>query len=334
LRALADEREAGAAFTATAETCIAGLYGHVVAEFARKHGAPPGRGIAVLAMGKLGSGEMTARSDLDLITVYDAAGAEASDGPRPLPPSTYYPRLTQALVAALTAQTAEGALYDVDMRLRPSGRQGPVAVSLAAFEAYQTEKAWVWEHLALLRARVIAGPESLSAAIAEVIERALMARRGSPEVLSEAAAMRARIIQANAAERDDPWSLKYAAGGLMEIEYLAQTGALIAGLGRCRTAREALPLLAGAGWLSADEARELREALVLLQRLQQVERVAVGGTLDPAGAGPELRRVLTRAAGADDFAALEATLAGRQQRAAAIIERVFGEADGAAAAQG
>ncbi len=134
LRAIADEREAGAAFTRIAETSLTGLFPHVVAEFARKHGDPPGAGLAVLAMGKLGSCEMTARSDLDLITVYDAAGAETSDGPRPLAPTAYYPRLTQALVAALTAPTAEGALYEVDMRLRPSGRQGPVAVSLSSFE--------------------------------------------------------------------------------------------------------------------------------------------------------------------------------------------------------
>jgi glutamate-ammonia-ligase adenylyltransferase len=324
LRALADEREAGAAFTRIAETCISGLLPHVIADFASRHGGPPGRGMAVLAMGKLGSCEMTARSDLDLITVYDAAGEDASGGPRPLPPATYYPRLTQALVAALTAPTAEGALYEVDMRLRPSGRQGPVAVSLSSFEAYQTGNAWVWEHLALVRSRVIAGPDGLREAIDDIVCRALASRRGAPEVLAEAAAMRARIVQANAAERGSPWSLKNAAGGLMEIEFLAQTGTLAAGLGRCRQARDALPRLAAAGWLAEDEARELGETLTLLQRLQQVERVAVAGTLDPATAGAELRRVLTRAAGAGDFAALETTLASRQKRAAETVERVFG----------
>jgi glutamate-ammonia-ligase adenylyltransferase len=281
--------------------------------------------MAVLAMGKLGSCEMTARSDLDLITVYDAAGEDTSLGPRPLPPATYYPRLTQALVAALTAPTAEGALYEVDMRLRPSGRQGPVAVSLSAFEAYQTGKAWVWEHLALVRGRAIAGSPELCRAIDGIVERALSARRGAPEVLAEAAAMRARIVRANAAERGNPWSLKNAAGGLMEIEFLAQTGTLMAGLGRCRSARDALPRLAEAGWLAEDEARELGGTLALLQRLQQVERVAVAGTLDPAAAGGELRRVLTRAAGAEDFAALETTLVSGQRRAEEIVDRLLGE---------
>lgn len=323
LRALADEREAGAAFTRIAETCIAGLYPHVVAEFARKHGTPPGEGMAVLAMGKLGSCEMTARSDLDLITVYDAAGAEASEGKRPLPPATYYPRLTQALVAALTAPTAEGALYEVDMRLRPSGRQGPVAVSLSSFETYQTGKAWVWEHLALVRSRVIAGPKPLGQAIDGVIRRALDARKGTGEVVGEAAAMHARIVQANASERGNPWALKTAAGGLMDIEFLAQTGTLAAGLGRCRQAADALPRLAAEGWLDEGAARELAEALVLQQRLQQVERVAVAGSLDPAAAGAELRRVLVRAGGAEDFDALEDALRRRQRRAAEIVTQVF-----------
>ena len=108
-------------------------------------------------MGKLGSREMTASSDLDLIVIYDAEGAEASEGRRPLPTTVYYARLTQALIAALSAPMSEGILYKVDMRLRPSGRPGPIATALAAFRRYQAEEAWTWEHLALTRARVVAG---------------------------------------------------------------------------------------------------------------------------------------------------------------------------------
>jgi [glutamine synthetase] adenylyltransferase / [glutamine synthetase]-adenylyl-L-tyrosine phosphorylase len=109
-------------------------WGTVVAEFARKHGAPPGNGATVLGMGSLGAERLTATSDLDLIAIYDPAGAETSDGRRPLPSRTYYARLTQALVTALTAQMAEGRLYEADMRLRPSGRQGPVATSISSFK--------------------------------------------------------------------------------------------------------------------------------------------------------------------------------------------------------
>ena len=116
-----------------------------------------------MAFGKLGSREMTATSDLDLIVIYDAEGAEASEGRRPLAVSAYYARLTQALIAALSAPMTEGVLYKVDMRLRPSGQQGPLATSLAAFQRYQAEDAWTWEHMALTRARVIAGPSELAA---------------------------------------------------------------------------------------------------------------------------------------------------------------------------
>lgn len=144
LRGVADEAEAGRGFSDIAETCIRALLPAVKAEFARRHGPAPGRGAAVIAMGKLGGREMTATSDLDLIIVYDAEGVEQSEGPKPLTSSVYYARLTQKLVSALTTATAEGALYEVDMRLRPSGGQGPVAVSLEGFKRYQAEEAWTW----------------------------------------------------------------------------------------------------------------------------------------------------------------------------------------------
>ena len=133
------------------------LWPHVVSSFAQKHGAPPGRGAAVVAMGSLGAGRLNAESDLDLIVIYDGDGVDASDGRRPLATRAYYARLTQALVPAISAPTAAGRLYEVDMRLRPSGRQGPVATGLSAFRDYQTTEAWTWEHLALTRARPVAG---------------------------------------------------------------------------------------------------------------------------------------------------------------------------------
>ena len=322
LRAVGDAAEAGLAFSAIAEAALAVLYPRVIAEFARRHGPPPGRGMAVVAMGKLGSAEMTAGSDLDLITIYDAQGAETSDGPKPLAPATYFPRLTQALVGALTVPTAEGRLYQVDMRLRPSGRQGPVATSLGGFAKYQAEQAWVWEHLALTRARVVAGPPDLAAEVERAIRAALSGRKGDPEVLDRAREMRAKLLGAHARERRNPWSLKYAAGGLMEIEFLAQTGVLHHGLA-CRAAGEALPALAESGWIGADEAAALGEALVLMQRLQQIERVALETPIDPKTAGKGLRRAMARACGAKDFAALEARLAALQGAAAEIGERVF-----------
>ncbi|MEO1612948.1 MAG: glutamine-synthetase adenylyltransferase, partial [Pseudomonadota bacterium] len=193
LRGVADEREAGRAFTAIAEACLAALKPAVEAEFARRHGSPPGRGAVVIGMGKMGSAEMTASSDLDLIVVYDAGEAEASDGPKPLSIQQYYARLTKMLVSALTTPTAEGTLYEVDMRLRPSGGQGPVAVSLDSFRHYQMNEAWTWEHMALTRARPLAGEASLMAEVAEIIETVLSAPRDPAKTRADVAEMRGRL---------------------------------------------------------------------------------------------------------------------------------------------
>ncbi len=324
LRAVGDATEAGLAFSAIADAALAVLYPRVITEFARRHGPPPGRGMAVVAMGKLGSREMTASPELDLITLYDAQGAEASDGPRPLPPATYFPRLTQALVGALTVPTAEGRLYEVDMRLRPSGRQGPVAISVDSFSKYQAEQAWVWEHLALTRARVITGATGLATDIESTIRTVLSARKCDVDVIGAAREMRSKLIEAHARDRKNPWSLKYAAGGLMEIEFLVQTGVLYHGL-TCRAAGEALPALATCGWISMEEKTALTDALAIMQRLQQIERVALEFPINPETAGEGLRRAMARACGAEDFAALQGQLSALQRSAAQIGERLFQE---------
>ena len=142
---------------------IGALTGVVGRNFAARHGASPGRGAVVLGMGSLGARHLNAQSDLDLIVIYDVGGVEASDGARPLAARAYYARLTQALLTAVSAPTASGRLYEVDMRLRPSGRQGPVATALASFRDYQMTEAWTWEHLALTRARDLLTVLGLSA---------------------------------------------------------------------------------------------------------------------------------------------------------------------------
>ncbi|MEO1459733.1 MAG: bifunctional [glutamine synthetase] adenylyltransferase/[glutamine synthetase]-adenylyl-L-tyrosine phosphorylase, partial [Pseudomonadota bacterium] len=339
LRGMADEAEAGAAFSAVAEACLGALLPRVVADFARRHGAPPGHGMAVIALGKLGSREMTAGSDLDLITVYDPGGAERSEGPRPLPPTIYYPRLTKALLAALTAPTAEGRLYEVDMRLRPSGRQGPVAVSLEGFRRYHAEEAWVWEHMALTRARVVvsapgerdgdgegdadadAGP--LADRVDAAIREALARRVGDPRVGAEAAEMRRRLIAAHAGERAEPWALKHAAGGLMEIEFLGQTGALICGLAPGAPAAGRLAALAAAGWIAEGEGAVLAKALALQSRLQQLERAALDSPTRAQALGESLCRALAAAGGAPDFATLSQQLTTAQAGAAAAVAARF-----------
>ena len=230
LRRIADPAEAARAYTAIAEASLAALFPQVVANFAERYGPPPGRGAAVIAMGKLGTQEMTASSDLDLIVVYDAAGETESTGRKPLSTSAYFARFTQALIAAMTAPTAEGQLYEVDMRLRPSGRQGPVAVSLGAFATYQRKEAWTWETLALTRARVIAGAADLAEDVSEAIASGLRAPRAEGKVLADVAEMRTRLSQQWAGAERDPWSVKEGRGRMMDIE-LTCTGRC--GAGRC-----------------------------------------------------------------------------------------------------
>ena len=236
---------------------------------------------------------MTATSDLDLIVIYDAEGAEASTGKRPLAVSAYYARLTQALIAALTAPMAEGILYKVDMRLRPSGQSGPLATSLAAFRRYQAEEAWTWEHMALTRARVVAGPpavaEAVAAAIAEVL--AAPARRG------EGARRRRRHAPpprrgARGRRPATPGRSKLGPGRMMDIELLAQTGALLGGLA-VRRPRQMLDRLGAIGWLARPDAALLgRTPSTGSHTLQQIGRLASDHTIDPAEGGDGLVRLV------------------------------------------
>jgi glutamate-ammonia-ligase adenylyltransferase len=279
--------------------------------------------MAVVAMGKLGSREMTATSDLDLLVICDPAEVEESEGPKPLSASIYYARLTQSLIAALTAQTAEGTLYPVDMRLRPSGRQGPVAVRLPAFERYQREEAWTWEHLALTRARCVAGDAAVAADAAAAIASVRAMPRDPDKMLTDVREMRARVADANRGARSNPWALKHVEGGLMDIEFAVQAGLLATRTTDLRAAGEAAPELARRGWFSTAQAATLAEAHGLMMALQQVERVALDRPFDPETAGPGLRAAMARAGCAPDFASLERQLRAAQSEAATVVEAVL-----------
>ena len=164
---------------------------------------------------------MTAASDLDLMLIYDfPADASESDGRKPLGPALYYARLTQRLISALTAPTKAGRLYEVDMRLRPSGRQGPLATQFASFKLYQEDEAETWEHMALTRARFVAGDASLGADVAKTVRQTLTRERDAAKIARETRAMRALIAKEKG--DSDVWDLKLAAGGLIDIEFVAQ----------------------------------------------------------------------------------------------------------------
>lgn len=254
LRGLITGEEAGYQYADLARVVLEALWPVVVETFSARHGRPPGRGAAILGMGSLGAGTLSARSDLDLIVVFDPARQEASDGPKPLAASTYYARLTQALVTALTAPTSEGRLYEVDMRLRPSGRKGPVATSLPAFIEYQSNEAWTWEHLAMTRGRPVAGADRLMGEV-EAFRRDLVARaRARSAILSDVADMRARLAKAKPG--GGGFDVKAGPGRMQDIELLASAGALLSGTAM-RSVRHQLQAGAGALRLSKANASRL-----------------------------------------------------------------------------
>jgi glutamate-ammonia-ligase adenylyltransferase len=322
LRGLIDAGEAARQYADVAGAALAAVWPAVAAEFARKHGPAPGRGAVVLGMGSLGAERLNASSDLDLIVVYDAGGVEMSEGPRPLATRAYYARLTQAFVTALTAPMAEGKLYEVDMRLRPSGRQGPVATSIQSFRSYQLEEAWTWEHLALTRARAVAGDAALAAEVEAVRREVLAARPDAGKVMADTAEMRARIFAAKAP--DGEWEAKIGPGRLQDIELLAQSLALRAADPARRVERQ---LRAGvrAGLLPRADEEALQAAYRFLWRLQAGGRLLTDRPLDMAAIGQGGRAFLLRETGMSDLAALRSQLTGHVAHVAEIVARGLGQ---------
>ena len=289
-----DVDAAGAARSALADAAITALLPLLAADFATRFGKVKGGAMVVVALGKLGGREMLPGSDLDLILIYDHdPAAEASTrGPRSLPPSQYFARLAQQLIAGLSAQGADGRLFEVDMRLRPSGSKGPVAVRLASFEAYHASDSWTWERMALTRARVVAGPPGLSRKVTAAIRAAMLRPVEPATVLADAGAMRARMLRDLPA--DGPWDVKAMAGGLVEVEFIAQALSLAHAREQPAllrtTTREALESLGEAGLLP-DWAR-LARAERLWRTVLSILRLTVGRWRQPLLPGPTAAALL------------------------------------------
>ena len=313
----ADADAAGLQRTDLADAALSVLLPRVLAGHAERHGQVAGGGMAVVLLGKAGGREMMAGSDLDLMLIYDhSPAAVQSDGPRPLPPSQYFIRAAHAIVAALTSPGADGPLYAVDMRLRPSGNKGPVAVSLPAFRRYHAADAWTWERMALTRARVVTGPPSLCGAVRTAIAEA-MAAAAPAAVRSDAAAMRARML------RDLPahgfWDVKLRAGGQIEVEFVVQTALLLTAAARpATTIRMAIEHLADAGALTPPERALLAEADHLWRTVQGLLRITVGPR-PPSDLPDAALDALLRATGDVDADALRARL----DRVAAQVRSIF-----------
>jgi glutamate-ammonia-ligase adenylyltransferase len=320
-------RAAGEAYARLADAVIRAVHHAVAENFAASYGHMQGEQTAVLALGKLGGHEMTATSDLDLILVYDFDAAHPeSDGARSLYGAQYFARLTQRLINALTAQTNYGALYQVDMRLRPSGRAGPLATQIGAFSGYQDTEAWTWEHMALTRARVVSGSPEFRARVEGVIRDVLTRERDRELVAGDVVEMRAAVAKEKG--DTDRWDLKHAAGGLVDIEFIAQYLQLVhahdqpeildTSTARVLDRARALRLLA------AEDAEALRAAVQLYLDLTQILRLCLAGPFDPKTAAPGLLQLLARAGDVPDFATLDATLSDMQARVRASFVRILG----------
>jgi glutamate-ammonia-ligase adenylyltransferase len=311
LHRILDGAQAGAALADIAETVLGALVPAVAEDFARAHGQIPGGEAAILAMGRLGSREMTLASDLDLILIYDAPEAvQESNGARPLAVSTYYGRLTQRLIGAITAPTGEGRLYEVDMRLRPSGSSGPIAASLDSFALYQRQSAWTWEHMALTRARPVAGPERLRHRIETVIEAALVMSRNLLKLVADVGEMRQRIADEH--PRPAAWDLRYRNGGLVDLEFIVQylmlrEAAAAPGVLR-RDTGAAIAALGEAGVLPPRAVQAFGDALTLLRNTRALLTLLFEGPPEPAALAGPAGATLARCAGAIDFTRLDADI--------------------------
>ena len=285
LSGIISPEQAGQAYAAIARAVVRMSLDEVRRAFEAEHGTVPNSRLAVLGLGRLGTRELTAGSDLDLVVLYGFdEECRESTGPRSLDAVVYYTRLTQRLVAALTVPTRRGRLYEVDLRLRPQGGKGPVASQFGGFVAYQQTEADLWEHMALTRARVLAGNEAFGTEVSEAIRQIVSAKRERRQVMAEVRAMRRLIAQEKG--EDDPWDMKLAAGGLTDLDFMAQALVLahaddvpqLVGAGT----ESAFEIAAEAGLLARAEARAVVHAHRVLNDVFQWQRLMIEGRFDAA----------------------------------------------------
>jgi glutamate-ammonia-ligase adenylyltransferase len=320
---------AGQAYCAVAEACLRVAFEDTRSAFIADHGVVEGAESVVLGLGRLGAGELTPSSDLDLLLLYDTpADAEASNGRKALDRVTWHVRFTQRLIAALTVPTRRGTLYQVDMRLRPSGSKSPVATQFAGFEAYHAGEAEIWEEMALTRARVVAGDPALAGRTEEAIRAILTRRRDPAKVAAAVAEMRALIAREKGEK--NPWDMKLAAGGLTDLDFLAQFLVLAHACDHPGLlARDTGSVFAAArkvGLLSPADATALGEAHRLIGDVQLWQRFTVEEAFDPAAVPVRVLKRIATAVGRPDTKVLRAELDEMRAGVRAIFKRILGAA--------
>ncbi len=312
-----DPLEAGKGYARVAEAAVEHLAAACIAEFEGAHGKVPGGELVILALGRFGGGLLTHASDLDLIFLFTGDFQAESDGARPLGATLYFNRLATRVINALSVQTAAGALYEVDTRLRPSGTQGPLVVSFESFARYQSEAAWTWEHLALNRARPVFGSEPARAALEAIIGETLRAERDAQALLNAAVKMRGDI----AAHKPPagPLDVKLMPGGLVDLEFLIHVTQLTRRTGFDPDLGRALDLLIGAGLLDPG----LHPAHDLLTRYLVVSRLVTPDATEPP---PESRWLVAKTCGATDWTELLARIETARQSISAGWQALVAQA--------
>lgn len=320
---------AAQAYCTVAQACLRVAFDDTREAFIAEHGAIEGAQSVVLGLGRLGAGELTPSSDLDLMLLYDRPDdAGPSNGRRSLDPVTWHVRFTQRLVAALTVPTRRGTLYQVDMRLRPSGGKSPAATQFAGFQAYHAGEAEIWEEMALTRARVVAGDPELGRRVEATIHTILTRRRKPAKVAAAVAEMRALIAKEKGEK--NAWDLKLALGGLTDLDFLAQFFVLAYSSDHpellVRDTASVFVAARAAGLLAPADAAALEEAGRLIGDVQLWQRFTVEEAFDPAAVPARVMNRIATTVGRPDTKVLRAELDEMRAGVRAIFTRVLGAA--------
>lgn len=320
---VADPLDVAAGYARVAAAAIEVLASAAVAEFTRGHGRVPRSELVILALGRMGGAALTHASDLDLVYLFTGDFAVESDGPKPLGATLYYNRLAQRVTAALSVATAAGPLYAVDTRLRPSGVQGPLAVTVDSFARYQREGAWTWEHMALARARPVFGSPAACGAVQAVVDGVLAGRRPARDIAADAQSMRAEMATHKPAQ--GPLDAKLLPGGLVDLEFATHVVQLVHRTGFDPRLDKAIDALIAAGLAPAS----MRPAHDLLTRLLVTLRLVAADAQPPAASTAAL---IARALDLPDWDAVVASLAATRQDVTRFWQGVTDDGNGRDAA--
>ena len=324
IEGLADPLAIGSALSRTAEASIRLAVRETEKEFATTHGRIEGSELLVLGLGRLGGGALTHASDLDIVYLFTGDFSAQSDGKRPLGATHYFNRLASRVSAALSVPTAQGALYEVDTRLRPQGAQGPLAVSCEAFAKYQQETAWTWEHMALARSRVLVGSQQASDDLTRIVEKVIRKHRDEADLREAVLSMRREMAQHK--HPGGPLDVKLLRGGLVDFEFVIHFLQLRGGEALAKThpaafdpdLGTAIPGLIEAGLMPED----IGSAYDLMTRMLVAGRLLAPGGKEP----PECAALaLAKACGEGSYDDLLHHLTNARQSVMIMWNNIFGQ---------